>query len=391
LLTIHTLVRCLEALLMILSLCGSGYYVLCIWSALRFLRRKPAPASNFTPLVSILKPLRGMDPQIDVALRSHCQQDYPDYEIIFGVSDPDDPAIAEVERLTEEYPNHPIKLVVCDRVLGGNMKMSTLAQMLPFARYEHLLVNDSDIRVEPDYLRRLVAPLSDPEAGLVTALYRGVPDDTLPSRLEALGISTDFCGGVLSAIELEGGPHFGLGSTLMFRRKNLQEIGGFEALLNHLADDFELGRRISALGLRNSLSEVVVETHIHAYSWRDFFDHQLRWARSVRDSRGWGYIGVGLTFGLPWAVGLLVVARAALWVWPVVASVLFLRLLLAVVVGVNVAGDRRVLPWLWAVPLRDLCALVVWMAGYAGHTVVWRGQRFLLKDGRLTPLARKPA
>jgi ceramide glucosyltransferase len=385
------MVRWLEALLVILSLCGSGYYVLCIWSGLRFLRRKPAPASSFTPPVSILKPLRGMDPDIDVALRSHCQQDYPEYEIIFGVSDPDDPAIAEVERLTEEYPAHPIKLVVCDRILGGNIKMSTLAQMLPFARHEYLLVNDSDIRVEPDYLRRIVAPLADAEAGMVTTLYRGVPVDTLPSRLEGLGISTDFCGGVLSAIELEGGPHFGLGSTLMFRRKNLQGIGGFEALLNYLADDFELGKRISALGLRNSLSDVVVETHIHAYSWRDFFDHQLRWARSVRDSRGWGYVGVGLTFGLPWALLLLAVARAAVWVWPIFASVLFLRLLLAVVVGANVAGDRRVLPWLWAVPLRDLCALVVWMAGYAGHTVVWRGQRFLLKDGRLTPLARKPA
>jgi len=390
LLTINTLVRWLEALLVILSLCGSGYYVLCIWSGLRFLRRKLAQVCNFTPPISILKPLRGMDPDIDVALRSHCQQDYPDYEIIFGVSDPDDPAIAEVERLTEEYPSHPIKLVVCDRVLGGNMKMSTLAQMLPYARYEHLLVNDSDIRVEPDYLRRIVAPLADPHSGLVTTLYRGIPDDTLPSRLEALGISTDFCGGVLSAIELEGGPHFGLGSTLMFRRKNLQEIGGFEALLNYLADDFELGKRISALGLRNSLSDVVVETHIHAYSWRDFFDHQLRWARSVRDSRSWGYVGVGLTFGLPWALLLLAMARAAVWVWPIFASVLFLRFLLAVVVGANVAGDRRVLPWLWAVPLRDLCALVVWMAGFAGHTVVWRGQRFLLKDGRLTPLARKP-
>jgi ceramide glucosyltransferase len=251
-------------------------------------------------------------------------------------------------------------------------------------------VNDSDIRVEPDYLRRIVAPLADPQSGLVTTLYRGVPDDTLPSRLEALGISTDFCGGVLSAIELEGGPHFGLGSTLMFRRTNLQEIGGFEALLNYLADDFQLGKRISELGLRNSLSEVVVETHIHAYSWRDFFDHQLRWARSVRDSRGWGYLGVGVTFGLPWAVVLLAVARAGLWVWPIFASVLFLRLLLAMVVGAKVAGDRRVLPWLWAVPLRDLCALVVWAAGYAGHTVVWRGQRFLLQDGRLTPLARKP-
>jgi ceramide glucosyltransferase len=382
---IHSATRVLQAVLTILALCGSGYYVLCIWSALRFLRRSTVPAARFTPSISVLKPLRGMDPQIDAALRSHCQQDYPDYEIIFGVSDPDDPAVAEVERLSEEYPAHPIKLVVCDRILGGNIKMSNLAQMLPFARHEHLLVNDSDIRVEPDYLRRVVAPLADPSVGLVTSLYRGVPADTLPSRLEGLGISTDFCGGVLSAIELEGGPHFGLGSTLMFRRKDLQQIGGFEALVNYLADDFQLGKQLSGLGLQNHLSEVVVETFIHDYSWRDFFDHQLRWARSVRDSRGWGYLGISLTFGLPWALALLAVARAA-WVWPIFAAVLLLRFALAIVTGHSVARDRRVLSGLWLVPLRDVLALVVWFAGYAGHTVVWRGQRFLLKNGGLTPL-----
>jgi ceramide glucosyltransferase len=263
--------------------------------------------------------------------------------------------------------------------------MSNLAQMLPFARHEHLLVNDSDIRVEPDYLCRVVAPLADPSVGLVTSLYRGVPADTLPSRLEGLGISTDFCGGVLSAIELEGGPHFGLGSTLMFRRKDLQQIGGFEALVNYLADDFQLGKQLSGLGLQNHLSEVVVETFIHDYSLRDFFDHQLRWARSVRDSRGWGYLGISLTFGLPWALALLAVARAA-WVWPIFAAVLLLRFALAIVTGHSVARDRRVLSGLWLVPLRDVLALVVWFAGYAGHTVVWRGQRFLLKNGGLTPL-----
>jgi ceramide glucosyltransferase len=390
LLTTHSLLHLLEALLSILALCGSGYYVLCTWSALRFLRRRQTVPGDFAPPISVLKPLRGVDPQIDAALRSHCQQDYPEYEIIFGVSDPDDPVVAEVERLREEFPAHPIKLVVCDRILGGNMKMSTLAQMLPFARYEHLLVNDSDIRVEPDYLRRVVAPLADPQIGLVTSLYRGVPAKTLPSRLEGLGISTDFCGGVLSAIELEGGLHFGLGSTLMFRRENLRQTGGFEALVNYLADDFQLGRKLSDLGLRGYLSEVVVETFLPAYSWREFFDHQLRWARSVRDSRGWGYLGVGLTFGVPWALALVALAPRAAWAWVVFAAVLLLRLLLAVTAGSVVAKDRRVLPWLWLVPVRDLFALVVWVAGYAGHTVLWRGQRFFLEDGRLIPISDKP-
>ena len=172
--------------------------------------------------------------------------------------------------------------------------------MLGQAKYETILVNDSDIRVESDYLRRVVTPLEDNQTGLVTCLYRGTASPTLGSRLEALGISTDFAAGVLAARQLEGGIRFGLGSTLAFRRRDLEAIGGFEAFVDYLGDDYEIGRRIAERGLTVTLSDVVVETFLPAYTLREFFDHQLRWGRTVRDSRRWGYLGLGLTFGFPW-------------------------------------------------------------------------------------------
>ena len=376
----------------LLSLCGCGYYVLCLWSARQFLRRRAAAISaTFTPPVSFLKPLKGMDPEIYASLRSHCLLDYPEYEIIFGVNSADDPAVASVEQLRHEFPDRPMQLVICPQILGGNLKVSSLIQMLPYASYEHLLVNDSDIRVESDYLRRVVAPLQDASVGIVTCLCRGIAGGTLGSRLEALGISTDFCGGVLSSMQMENGIHFGLGSTLVFRRANLQSAGGFEALADYLADDYELGQRLSQGNLRGHLSEVVVETFLPAYTWRAFFDHQLRWARSVRDSRGWGYLGVALTFGLPWSLLALAVNPRTWWAWLVFGFTLGLRMVMAWVLGVRVAQDHQVPLYFWLIPLRDIAALLIWAAGYLGTTVVWRGDRFLLKQGKLTRLTDKPA
>src|SRR5208283_2799642 len=223
-----------------------GLALLAIASFLRAGRKQHPRAGEELPPVSILKPLKGVDPEIWESFCSHAEQQYPEFEIIFGVSDPADPACEIVKKLQAKYPACPIKLIVCDRILGTNVKVSTLVQMVPEARHEILLVNDSDIRVAPDYLRRVVLPLNDPTIGLVTCLYRGVAAKTLGSRLEALGIGTDFVPGVLSARFLEKGLHFGLGSTLAFRRRDLEAIGGFEALIDYLADDYELGRRIAA-------------------------------------------------------------------------------------------------------------------------------------------------
>jgi ceramide glucosyltransferase len=225
--------------------------------------------------------------------------------------------------------------------------------------------------------------LADPTVGLVTCLYRGIASSSLGSRLESLGISTDFCAGVLVAQTVEGGIRFGLGSTMAFRRHDLQTIGGFEAIVDYLADDYQLGARIAALGLEVKLSDVVVETFLPRYTLRGFVDHQLRWARTVRDSRYWGYVGLGLTFGLPWAVLALLFAQGAAWVWGLLAITLAMRIGVAVVVGKLVLRDRQVMRLLAFIPVRDILALVTWIVSFAGHTIAWRGQHFRLESGKL--------
>jgi ceramide glucosyltransferase len=375
-------------------LTSSIYYLICLWSAGTFLRERKTkanpPATQAFPPVSILKPLKGVDPGIYESFRSHCVQDYPEYEIIFGVSDPNDPAVASVRRLQQEFPNNAIQLVVCPDKLGPNVKVSNLEQMIRSARYEFLIVNDSDIRIERDYLRRVVAPLvisnsNGSRIGMVTCLYRGVASPTLGSRLESLGISTDFCAGVLAARQLEGGLRFGLGSTLAFRRADLERIGGFKAIVDYLADDYELGRRIADLGLRVELSDVVVETHLPAYDLRQFWTHQIRWARGVRDARAGGYVGLISTFGVMWALLYLLAAHAAPWAWTVLAAVALLRFSVAWTVGKSVLHDESLLKNPWLLPIRDLIAVFVWITSFAGYTVAWRGDRFELRNGRITP------
>ena len=203
----------------------------------------------------------------------------------------------------------------------------------------------------------------------------------------ALGISTDFCPGVIAARLLEGGLSFGLGSTLAFRRKELSQIGGFKAIVDYLADDYELGRRICALGKRVVLSDVVVETHLPAYDSAGFLAHQMRWARGVRDSRLGGYIGLASTFGLMWALLNLLFAGAATWSWIVLGCVLLLRIMAALAVGKAVLKDRQFLKHLWLLPLRDLIAVGVWIVSFWGHTVTWRGDEFELRKGRLIPIS----
>jgi ceramide glucosyltransferase len=365
------------------ALCSLGYLALCLTAVVRFLAtHERGDVSTPFPLVSILKPLRGIDPGMYDSFRSHCLQNYPEYEIVFGVSDPDDEAIAQVKRLQREFPLHPIQLVVCAKRLGANVKVSNLAQMLGHARGEYIIVNDSDIRVPAEYLRSVIAPLLNPEVGLVTCLYRGVPGATLGSKLEALGISTDFCAGVLAASVLEG-IQFGMGSTLAFRRQDLVSIGGFEAIVDHLADDYEIGNRLAGKGLKVHLSETVVESFLPAYSLGEFLEHQLRWARTLRGARPWGYLGLIFTFAIPWALLAFALSHGAIWAWILLAVTVVMRLSVATAVGHSVLHDRAVLPELWIIPLRDVIAPLVWIASFAGRGVAWRGDRFRLKGGKL--------
>ncbi|MGA2084492.1 MAG: bacteriohopanetetrol glucosamine biosynthesis glycosyltransferase HpnI [Terracidiphilus sp.] len=392
----HVLAQSVEILTTVLAVAGMGYFLAAMVAARAFLVARRAPLTPFAPGVSILKSLKEMDLGMIDAFRSHCRQTYAgEVELLFGVSSLADPAVAAVEQLKREFPAHSIQLIECPARLGTNGKVSTLVQLATHARHDYLLLNDSDITVSPHYLERVMAcfapapngpakagrPLA--QVGLVTALYRGRAHGTLPSRLEALGIATDFQAGVLLSKMIEGGLHYGLGSTLAVSRNALNKIGGLAPLVDHLADDYELGARVAQAGYRVELSAEVVETNVAAYGWRGFLDHQLRWARTVRDARPWGYAGLIFTHGLGWALlNVLASGLSPLSLWLLGLS-FFLRLTLAMVAGAAVLGDRQVLPGLWLLPLRDLVAMGVWVAGFAGNTIVWRGERFLLKDGKL--------
>ncbi|MFZ3342729.1 MAG: bacteriohopanetetrol glucosamine biosynthesis glycosyltransferase HpnI [Terriglobales bacterium] len=363
------------------------FYLLSASGIVSFLKKNRKQTSRndaSLPPVSILKPLKGTDPEMLESFSSHAEQDYPDFELIFGVSDPEDPACEVVRKLQEKYPSRAIKLVVCERRLGANVKVSNLAQMLPAAHREILLVNDGDIRVPRDYLQQVIGPLSDPEIGLVTCLYRGEPANTVGSRLEALGIATDFVPGVLSARFLETGLHFGLGSTLAFRRADLASIGGFESFVDYLADDYELGRRISAIGKRIELSAVTVTTFLPAYTLRQFWQHQVRWSRTIRDARPWGYVGLLFTFGLPWALFMLIASRGAIWAWALFAATYATRITVGLMTATRVLHDRQALRNVLWLPVRDLIAPFIWAAGLVGSRIHWRGDDFFLKDGRLS-------
>ena len=377
------LLNVLTIFAVICTACGLGYYLLCLLGARSFRREPRRLSTEFTPPVSILKPLRGTDPDIYEAFRSHCAQDYPEYEIIFGVHALDDPVVELVKQLQREFPDRPIRLVICADMLGTNGKVSSLIQMLSVARHPFLLINDSDIRVPRDYLRRVIAPLESPDVGMVTCMYRGQASETLGSKLEAIGISTEFHPGVLSAKQLEGDIRFALGSTMAMSRPALKAIGGLEPLVDYLADDYELGLRIASAGFRVVLSDVVVDTHLPPYSLSHFFEHQLRWSRSTRHSRQWGYAGLALTFGVPWAILAVLTSGGTMWSLELLAATLLLRYAVAFEVGWNVLHDRQLLRFWWLIPFRDVVGLFVWAGSYTGKTVSWRGHQFILRDGKL--------
>ena len=403
----QTLARAVEIATTALAVAGLGYFLASLVAAWVFLAERGAARVAFSPGVSILKSLKGLDPGMMDAFRSHCRQDYAgEYELLFGVGSRDDPAVAAVEQLKSEFPERTIRLVECPERLGTNGKVSTLVQVARLAQHDFLLINDSDITVGPHYLERVMgrfapahgspdakaAPLQDLVApcqvGLVTTLYRGRAHGTISSRLEALAIATEFAPGVLLSKLLEGGLHYGLGSTLAVQREALERSGGLLPLADSLADDYELGARVSKAGYRVELSGEVVETAVPGYDWRGFSDHQLRWLRTVREARPAGYAGLIFTHGLSWALlNVLASGVSPVSLWLLGLS-FFLRMAQAMTVGAGVLGDHQMLENLWLLPFRDAIAMGLWVAGFAGDTVMWRGERFALKNGKMVKVQR---
>lgn len=333
-------------------------------------------AAGFPPGISILKPVYGRDPGFYQAIRSHALQQYSEFEILFGVHSLDDPASADIQRLIAEFPALRIRLIECPSETP-NAKVGTLADLAREARYPLLIVNDSDITVPAGYLRDVTAPLADPTIGLVTCLYRAEAHNW-PSRFEALAVATDFAPSTLVAPWF-GVSEFGLGSTLAFRKQDLERICGFQAIADYLADDYQLGRKLHSIGLRNVISTVVVSTRLPAESWSAAWRHQLRWARTIRLSRGGGYAGLPITFATMWAL-----LAAMFGLWPAALGLLAIRLATALTCGWRVLGSPDVWKYFYLIPVRDLWGVAVWATALFGHTVEWRGKRLRLdREGKI--------
>jgi len=355
------------------------YYLLALIAAFRWKRGhtepRPSGSGGFPP-ISILKPIHGRDPRFYDAIASHATQDYPEFEILFGTVTPNDPALEDIARLQANFPQRRIEAVVVNTT-APNTKVGVLAELASRARHPILLVNDSDILVEPGYFRTVTAPLENASIGMVTCLYRAAADSPA-SAAEALGIATEFAPSVLVA-RLLGVAEFALGSTMVFRASDLQRIGGFNAIADFLADDYQLGLHITRLGLRIEFAPEVVETDLGGGGWMQVWSHQLRWSRTIRVSRPSGYYGYVVTHATLWSL----VAWAAGFP-AIAAATIAIRMAAGIWIGTGILRDRAVLRRCWAIPLRDLFGFAIWAGGLLGDTVQWRDRTLKLRrDGRI--------
>ncbi len=351
---------------------AAGYQLTAIAACLFRTRRRAGSLAACHPAVSILKPIHGLQDGFLKAIHSHANQDYPNFELLLGYQNPHEAALPDIHRAISEFPATQIRAVHCPQ-RAPNHKAGVLMDLADSARYPVLIVNDADIAVPPNYIQDVTAPLHDPAIGLVTCIYRAEAT-SFPSRWEALGVATDFAPSALVA-PFVGVSEFGLGSTLAFRRADLDRIGGFAAVADYLADDYQLGCKIHALGLRNIVSPVVVSTRLHSQSWGEVWRHQLRWARTIRLSRTNGYVGLPVTFATVWAV-----LAAAAGHWQVAMLLLALRLAMAITAGWFVVRSPDVLRLWPLIPLRDLYGAAVWAVALFGNTVEWGAETLHLDD-----------
>ncbi len=371
---------------LLLAAAPLGYYAAATLAALRFFRRERARKfPDYAPGISVLKPVRGIDFGTYENFASFCRQEYPEYEILFAVNDHADLAVPIIQRLIAHFPERRIRLFVGAEHLGANRKVNNLARLAQEAQHEILVLSDGDVRVGPNYLREVVAPFADEGTGAVTCFYRAIAEKNLGAELEAIGAVSDFFAGVLVANSMEG-MSFALGASIATSKRWLGKIGGFAAFADMLADDYELGHRIAKAGGRVVLSREAVWTMYPAQTARGFWDHQLRWARTVRLCRPFSYFGLLLTHGLPWALLAAVVAPAKWIAATYLLTYLALRLVMAWTVGVWGVEDDVLRRRLWLVPFRDLLNFGVWLASFASNRIAWGGAEYALRKGRMIPI-----
>jgi ceramide glucosyltransferase len=356
---------------------AASYAVLTFIAFLVWQLRKPPRTSVQLPPVTLLKPLCGAEPGLYEHLRAFCQQDYPEYQIIFGVRDPADPACSVVERLIEEFPSLPIDVVINPQLHGSNLKVSNLINMLARARHEFLVMADSDAFVGPDYLGIVTAPLLDPAVGLVTCTYRGVPTDGIWSRLGAMYINEWYVPSVLLAW-LFGYQRYVSGQSMCMRHDTVRAIGGFRAIANHLADDHRLGELVSELGLRIVLSPYMVEGEHDEQTYESLARHEIRWMRTIRVLRPRSFRMIFLSFSFPLALfGLLLTVVGESWsiaAWALFAITGIIRL--AFHFAPRIQGKQPLFADIWLLPVRDLLLCWIWCRSFFTSRVTWRGSEF---------------
>lgn len=363
-----------------------GYAVVALLAAARWVRRARHQDEGSTPPVTMLKPVKGLDPDLAENLRTFFRQDYPEFQLLFGAADPADPAVPIVRQVLAEHPAVDARLVFCPEALGPNGKVSNLHQMGAFARHDLLVISDSDTRVTPTYLRRVAAPFADPGVGLVTALYRGAAPRGVAAHLERLLMHTLFIPGVLCAELLEG-MTFALGATLAIRRKVVNDLGGFAAFAHVLADDYQMASRAVAAGHTVAIADIVVDCVLGRVPFREFLQRQVRWERTTRACRPGGYLASVLRHGVFLSLLLLLAEGPTALALGFLAATVILRMIVAVTVSAQVLGVRDPARGLWLLPLADALSLLLWVLAFTGSAVTWRGRRYrIARGGTLTPL-----
>jgi ceramide glucosyltransferase len=375
------------------------YYLLSLYCVIGYFRRRYATAqkTSFMPPASIIKPVRGLDRECYENFASFCNLDYPEYEVVFAVSSAGDPVIPIIEKLRTDFPSRSIRLITSVPRRGTSDKVNNLCELVQNAKYDLLVMSDSDVRVEPDYLKQVISPFADPEVGAVTAFYKSLSAGNLASNLDALGMYMDSAPSALVAKRIEGRLQFAFGWTMATSKQRLAEIGGWEEMANHHSDDFEMGKRIAQSGHRVELITKPVTMVFPSETLAEHIRHELRWAIGLKSVRPLGYWGLLFTHGLPWA---LVGATAAISVgWLAVATsyivaYLILRVGLTWLTGRWGIGDQRLGKILWLVPVRDAISFIVWLAGFFSDKIIWRGVAYHVKAGQLIPIStpsRRPA
>lgn len=373
-----------------LCLLANVYSLFGIFAAYDFFARRKPIVAGFCPPISILKPLRGVDPNSYRNLSSFFLQDYPDYELIFGMEDEADPAVPVVRQVLRDFPNVPATIVFAPAPDEGSPKVASLTLAFAASRHPLLLISDADIRVGPSHLRRMVQPMADPKMGVVTCLYRS-EGRGLAGRLDAMGLTVEFQRDVLVARMVEG-VSFAMGSGILIRRSVLAAIGGFSAVTNYLADDFLLGNLPRRLGYGVDFAHEVVDHGLATRGFGDLLRHQLRVNRGIRVSRPGGYAGLVFTHAPALSVLLFAVLGGSRFAWGALAATMALSIASAWLIAGRLLDDSLTRRTLWMVPLRDLLSFALWLGGMFGSRVDWRGRRFRLgRDGLLTPWAPAPA